>query len=370
MKTTRLQITMRDVEPPVTRVIDVPTASTLPELHDLLQAAIGWTDSHLHQFVAADATYGIDLPGEDVWPEDQRDEADAKLADLGSRFTYLYDFGDGWEHDVEILGSGGATPGCVDGAGSCPPEDCGGTGGYAELLAALDDPNHTEHEHLRGWVGDRLRPFDRDATDRWIHHVVGEVPDSVRLLLDLIGDGVKLTPGGRLPRALVRAMQQHRPHWYPLDQPVTFEEHLYPLAVLHDLLRAAGLLRMRHGVLAPIKAAGDDFTVVRRLRSMFDPHSFTTELTDLIIAALTLHGPCTSKELAGHVYPMLEHDWQIDGRPFTGSDVHRAISQQSGLMRGLDLVDTSDTRFWSLGPSARTLLPRGAMIAEVLSGRQ
>src|SRR5215207_3597015 len=84
----------------------------------------------------------MEIPGQDVWPEDQRDETGARLADLGSEVEYLYDFGDGWTHDVEVLGPGGSTPGCVDGRGACPPEDCGGPGGYAELLEVLADPAH------------------------------------------------------------------------------------------------------------------------------------------------------------------------------------------------------------------------------------
>ena len=95
----------------VARVIDVPASATLPELHELLQAAIEWTDSHLHQFVTPQETYGMEIPGEEVWPEDQRDEIGARLADLGTEFEYLYDFGDGWTHDIEVLGPGGSAPG-------------------------------------------------------------------------------------------------------------------------------------------------------------------------------------------------------------------------------------------------------------------
>ena len=83
---------MLEVQPTVFRVIDVPAVSTLPELHELLQAAVGWTDSHLHQFVTGEARYGV--PDLDTM-EDERDEAGVLLSDLPPRFGYLYDFGDG-----------------------------------------------------------------------------------------------------------------------------------------------------------------------------------------------------------------------------------------------------------------------------------
>ena len=95
---------MSDVEPPVVRVLDVPAGVLLPEVHNLLQAALGWTDSHLHQFVADGVCYGMpDVDG----PEDERDESAVALRALPERFTYLYDFGDGWEHEVVVLGPGG-----------------------------------------------------------------------------------------------------------------------------------------------------------------------------------------------------------------------------------------------------------------------
>jgi hypothetical protein len=65
----------------------------------------------------------MEIPGEEVRPEDQPDETRARLADLGAEFEYLYDFGDGWTHDIEVLGPGGSAPGCVEGHGACPPED-------------------------------------------------------------------------------------------------------------------------------------------------------------------------------------------------------------------------------------------------------
>jgi hypothetical protein len=354
-----------DVEPALARVIDVPAAATLPELHHLLQAAIGWTDSHLHQFITPETTYGMDIPGADVWPKDQRDETTARLADLGDRFEYLYDFGDGWAHHVEVLGPGGAAPGCVDGHGACPPEDCGGPGGYAELLDTLADPADPDYVEMRSWVGNRLRSFDLAATDQRVRRVVGEVPESVRLLIDLVGDGVKLTPGGRLPRTVVRSMQQHRPDWYPLARPASIEDDLPPLVALHDLLRDVGLLRLRHGVLTCTRAANDDLAVVRKLRSAFEPNTFGTEITDLTISLLAAHGPLPLAQLATRVHQLLGYGWQLDGQPVTQEDLLMAIAGRSPMMEGLDLIDTSNWRAWAVGRSAGSLLTRATMLAEI-----
>jgi hypothetical protein len=108
---------MSDVEPAVVRVLDVPAGVLLPEVHDLLQAALGWTDSHLHQFVADGVCYGMpDIDG----PGDERDESAVALRALPQRFTYLYDFGDGWEHEVVVLGPGGERPASCRGRAHAP----------------------------------------------------------------------------------------------------------------------------------------------------------------------------------------------------------------------------------------------------------
>lgn len=418
MKTTRLRITLREVTPRVVRVLDVPAASTLPELHDLLQAGIGWTDSHLHQFLTDTARFGASY----VDDEDQIDESTATLRDLPTQFTYLYDFGDGWEHDIHILGPGATEPGCVQGEGICPPEDCGGPGGYAELLEALGDPTHPDHDQMRewttGWPGtlaalaptgatragaartgttpsgpdstepgtsapgasgpggtgpDETAPgssspdptgFDRDVTDALVRDTVGAVPQSVRLLLDLLGDGVRLTPGGRLPRALVRQVQDHRPHWYFLDQPASIEEDLFPLATLHDILRKVGLARLRNGRLAPTKAAGDDLQTVRRLRRAVEPDSFHDILIGVATAHLAAHGPATSEDLATAVYPHVEHGWSINQHPVTPADVQRQLDRLSATMQALDLVHRTYPT-WNPGPSATTLLPRATALTHL-----
>ena len=116
MRTSRLRVTMREVEPAVLRVLDVPAGVLLPELHDILQVAVGWSDSHLHQFVADGVSYGI--PDTDAF-DDERDEQGC-LSGAPGHFTYLYDFGDGWEHEVEMIGGGGECPAVVAGEGAAP----------------------------------------------------------------------------------------------------------------------------------------------------------------------------------------------------------------------------------------------------------
>ena len=155
--------------PTVQRLLDVPADVPLDALHEILQVALGWTDSHLHQFVMGDRRYGF--ADEDADPDEQ-DESTATLADLPETFISLYDFGDGWEHDVEQLGPGADRPGCADGEGGCPPEDCGGVHGYAGMLEALADTNHPDHQGVIEWVGDQLIPFDRDRTDERVRHVI------------------------------------------------------------------------------------------------------------------------------------------------------------------------------------------------------
>jgi hypothetical protein len=357
---------MREVEPTVLRVLDVPATSTLPELHLLLQAALGWRNTHLHEFLTADTRFGVDdedwfdIGSSGLDPLRRRAETTAQLRDLGSRFVYHYDLGDGWEHEVEVLGAGGDEPGCRYGEGDCPPEDCGGPGGYASLLAVLADPAHPQYDELRAWAGD-LQEFDQAATDELVRQTAGAVPDSVRLVLELAAGGVKLTPGGRLPRSFVRQVQQERPEWAWSDKPASLEEDLIPLLALHDLLREVGLLRLSKGVLQPIKAAADERQVVRRLRGWFGSDRFTDLLAGLTVAELVRCGETTADELTDAVFTRLGPGWAVDGQPLTAAGVRTEISRLSAVLRGLDLVGR-DHPTWRPGPSARTLLPRAALV--------
>lgn len=363
VKTVRLRITMREVVPRVERVVDVPAAITLDELHEVFQVAIGWTDSHLHQFRTDDAIYTV--PFEEWDEDDVVDERGVRLSKLPPRFVYAYDLGDNWKHDVEILGRGGDQAGCVGGEGACPPEDCGGVGGYADLLEALADPLHPEHASMRAWTGDGLRPFDQDATTHRVRDAVGVVPGSVRMLLDLLADGVKLTPGGRLPRAVVRAVQEQRPGWSPLGRLASIEEDLPPGAVLHDLLRHVRLVRLSAGVLRPTKAAADGQETVRRLRSWFEPGGFTTMVAERAVGLVAARGPLQVAEIAREVPPLLRYGWSRGGEPITARDVEDELRHLAHQLQALDVITRTRSE-WSAGPSARSLLPGANLLADLL----
>ena len=151
-----LEVSIRDIEPRIWRRIEVSGAASLEDVHFALQAAIGWQNSHLHMFVVGKKRYGM-TTGE--FERDQEDEREFRLAEVvgqGDVFLYEYDFGDGWEHEIKVKQVSTVTksvrPRCLDGARACPPEDCGGPGGYAELLQALADPKHERHEELTEWA--------------------------------------------------------------------------------------------------------------------------------------------------------------------------------------------------------------------------
>jgi hypothetical protein len=162
-----LRLTLLDHLPEVWRRLLVPGSVRLDELHLIFQEAMGWTNSHLHQFRIGNASYGMHV---EDWPDDELHEVKFKFADVvqqDDRFRYEYDFGDSWEHEVVVEQTQTIRPVlqfavCLDGANACPPEDCGGTGGYADLLEALADPSHPERKEYLQWIGMNFDPTDFD----------------------------------------------------------------------------------------------------------------------------------------------------------------------------------------------------------------
>ena len=165
-----LDITLEDIAPAIWRRVQVPAEITMAELHHVIQIAMGWSDAHLHQYLVGGEVIGVPDPeGDGAVGVPFTDEATIRLVDVALANTtlrYEYDFGDLWRHRVvvsRVLSHDAEAAVCVDGARACPPEDCGGAGGYGELLDILADPSHTDHAARLAAVDGG---FDAEAFDR------------------------------------------------------------------------------------------------------------------------------------------------------------------------------------------------------------
>jgi Plasmid pRiA4b ORF-3-like protein len=172
----QLKIELLDVTPPVWRRLVVPETIKLPKLDRVIQTAMGWTNSHLHEFIIGGVEYAYPDPdgAEELGHVDETRVVLLDALGLEARcFDYVYDFGDHWHHvaiveDRHIQTSLTSPICCTGGENACPPEDVGGAHGYAEFLKVLADPGHEEHNHYVTWSGDNFDPkrFDLDAVNR------------------------------------------------------------------------------------------------------------------------------------------------------------------------------------------------------------
>ncbi len=159
----QLRAHIREIEAAIWRRLVVPADMTLDVLHDVMQIAFGWTDSHLHDFQFGDVRFAIVMDEDELFAVEERGAALGAMVRQGSSFVYRYDFGDDWEHEVVVEditepNRGPRRVECLDGARACPPEDCGGTSGYAEMLRVLADPRDEEHLSMKTWVGRGYSP--------------------------------------------------------------------------------------------------------------------------------------------------------------------------------------------------------------------
>lgn len=165
----QFKVTLADAKPTIWRRLLVPDG-TLDELHEWIQTAMGWTNTHLHHFEIGRKRYGDpSMLEDDLFGDPLVDTLSTQLSDLfdkprpPKKFTYEYDFGDGWLHELQYEGLCEAPPRkklplCLEGERACPPEDCGGVWGYYHLLEVLADPKHEEHEHYAEWAPDGIDP--------------------------------------------------------------------------------------------------------------------------------------------------------------------------------------------------------------------
>ena len=315
----RVRLDLHGAKPPVWRRLDLPGDLTLPRVHDVIQAAMGWTNSHLHRFRTGRdhrspyfVTHFDIEEGDDGTLEDDV-RLDQMLVSKGDELWYEYDFGDGWDHRLvveEALHEPPTRAWCIAGRMACPPEDCGGIGGYEEVAAwvrsgydvdllpeGFEDGEHGRNGLPLDWHPDH---FDLDETNaalavavaepvavtgemaelaeqlerrgiRLLRDVLGRplshgptdvtaeeaarVTETYRIFLDVIGEGVTLTAAGYLPPAAVEqfAARSGITGWW--IGKANREDLTPPVAEVRDTARALGLVSVRKGRLAPTAAA-------------------------------------------------------------------------------------------------------------------
>jgi hypothetical protein len=176
----QFKIELTEISPLIWRRILVPSDYNFWDLHVAIQDSLGWLDYHLHHFSMkkkgkkAKDDIGIpDFDGFDDMPEIFPGWEIPILSyfhDLGATATYTYDYGDSWRHSLQLEGylfkeKNIKYPICIAGERACPPEDCGGTNGYTELLKTLSDPEDEDNEAMKTWVGKDWGPekFDKNS---------------------------------------------------------------------------------------------------------------------------------------------------------------------------------------------------------------
>jgi hypothetical protein len=315
----RVRLDLHGAKPPVWRRLELPGDLSLPRLHDVIQAALGWSNSHLHRFRTGHdhrSPYFVthfDLDeGEDGTLEDDV-RLDQLVTEKGDQLWYEYDFGDGWDHKLvveDVLEEAPPTARCTAGRMACPPEDCGGIGGHEGLAAwvrsgyddallpdVFDDAAHAHDWLPRDWHPDHFDIEETNAalaiavsepvavTDelaelseqlerrgiRLLREVLGrpfshgptevteveaaQLTETYRTFLDVIGDGVTLTAAGYLPPAVVEQVAESTGISDWWIGKANREDLTYPVADLRTTARALGLVSVRKGRLSPTAAA-------------------------------------------------------------------------------------------------------------------
>lgn len=174
----QIQIALKESKPKIWRRILIPSDLSLSKFHGVIQKTMGWTNSHLHQFIKDETFYTVRMPDDDLWEEmNNVDYKKMKVSDLlekeKEKIVYAYDFGDSWEHDIILekilpVDTDVKYPVCLDGERNCPPENCGGVGGFSYMLKVLKKPHHEEYESYIQWLGGKFDPeyFDKNKINK------------------------------------------------------------------------------------------------------------------------------------------------------------------------------------------------------------
>jgi len=312
----QVRLDLHGAKPPIWRRLELPGDLPLPRLHDVIQASMGWTNSHLHRFRTGRDRYSpyfvtdFDVEEGDDGTLEDAVRLDQLVADEGDELWYEYDFGDGWDHRlvVEQVLEEPPPARCTGGRMACPPEDCGGIGGYDELAAWVRSGYEElpgvfdDAEHAHDWLPVDWHPdhFDVDEANaalatalaepvavtgelaalaedldrrgiRLLREVLGrplshgptEVTDdeagrlteTYRIFLDIVEEGIALTTAGYLPPVVVEQIAERSgiAGWW--IGKANREDHTPPVAQVRDTARALGLVSVRKGQLSPTAAA-------------------------------------------------------------------------------------------------------------------
>ena len=180
--TLHIELRPNEIRPPIWRRLEVDGRISLGKLHHFIQAAFGWSDSHLHQFKIRDKIYTSPSPDDELEINDERKAYLNRLLANEDTMLYRYDLGDNWEHlitiekiDSDLNNDPKGAAWILDGARACPPEDVGGPYGYSEFLEILQtEPDSDEAERLREWADGDFDPerFDRRLANAAIMRVL------------------------------------------------------------------------------------------------------------------------------------------------------------------------------------------------------
>jgi len=173
----QFKITLEGIRPPIWRRIQVPETYTFWDLHVAIQDAMGWLDYHLHEFEIRNPANGLNVTiglQDDDFPKRNLLDWAQKIANYffpeNPSADYTYDFGDYWHHKIQLdkilpREKNVSYPVCIKGKRTCPPEDCGGIGGYERLLDIIKDPEHEEHKETLEWLGEEFDPEHFDPKE-------------------------------------------------------------------------------------------------------------------------------------------------------------------------------------------------------------
>lgn len=401
-----MRVELADVEPLVWRQIEIASDLTLDKVHRVLQTVLGWTDSHLHEFSRGSEPhersaerYLMAFSVEDgaVGIDERRVRLDEVLVEPGDRLWYQYDFGDDWTHALDLEAvlphDPSAPPArCLSGERACPPEDCGGIGGYEDLRRVLAGPPGPERDEMRLWTGPDFDParFDADAVDAALAATVGlrapEIdPDSPlgdllahigippliaatldaladpaptitaadradavrhysRLLDRVADDGIALTQAGYLPPAHVAELSVELGLDHTWIGKNNREVNTYPVLDFRESAQGLGLLRKLRNRLLLTKAGK---------RAQRDPEYLWQHIADALPLSLAARGPeAEAGQQAGTLLLLAvaaglskskrdeivatglsAHGWQDgDGNPISASHANHLASRTSAVL--------------------------------------